>query len=142
MKDIRVDGIFQRVFVLSEAQGDNGKTRIVYIPIKALHRTDYDRLLLIEKTAGRRPMLEEMKKTTLDNGKNALALYDSLIQVVEMNDNIRGTRLQKPDEKPRDPAVAVVSSPSKEAEAETPVKRKPGRPPGSKNKPKTEESTD
>lgn len=129
MKDIRVDGAFQRVFVLTESED-----RIVYIPLKHLHRTDYDRLVAIEKAAGRGEMLTEMRKTVLDNGKNALVLYDSIIQVLKKNkersevDGVpTGERVLKADEQP--------SRKDQEEEKEAP-RRGPGRPPGAKNKKK------
>lgn len=131
MRDIRVDGIFQRVFILKE-----DAERIVYIPIKLLHRTDYERLKMVEKAAGRGDMLEEMRKTKLDNGKNALVLYDSLIQVFEIKSTkgvATGERLRKPDEPAvKTEKVHVIS----EKESNEAPRRKPGRPPNSKNKPK------
>ena len=130
MKDIRVNGRFMRVFVLTESD-----ERIIYIPIKSLHRTDYDRLLDIEKRCGgNRSMLEEMKKTKLENGKNALTLYDNIIQVADIratkNNIIFGDLLLKPDDpnyKPK--SEQEVEELAKEVDQEKP-KRGPGRPPG------------
>lgn len=89
MKDIRIDGRMQRVFVLKETAD-----RVVYIPVKVLHRVDYQRLIDIEAAAAGR-MLDRMSETTLDNGINALVMYDKLIQVMEVSSN---ARLRKPDE--------------------------------------------
>ena len=75
MRRLIINGRTKRVFVLNETD-----KRIVYIPIDALHRVDYERLKKIEE---KNPdgMLEEMKDTKLDNGRNALVVYDKLIQV-------------------------------------------------------------
>lgn len=75
MRRLIINGRTKRVFVLNETD-----KRIVYIPVDALHRVDYERLKTIDE---KNPdnMLEEMKDTKLDNGRNALVVYDKLIQV-------------------------------------------------------------
>jgi hypothetical protein len=97
MKDFKIDGVLQRVFVLAESD-----QRVVYIPVKALSRVDYTRLIDIE-SKNPSAMLETMKKTTLDNGKNALVLYENLLQVLVKDGaatNVKtGHRLRKPVEK-------------------------------------------
>lgn len=91
MKDIRIDGRLQRVFVLKETT-----ERIVYIPLKTLHRVDYEALKEVSEKYGNE-MMEGLKKTKLPNGRNALAQYDSIIQVsVKKGDDTN--RLRKPEE--------------------------------------------
>lgn len=124
MKDIRVEGRLQRVFVLKETD-----ERIVYVPLKSLTRKDYERLLDIEGKGGE--MLTEMRRTTLDNGRNALSQYDNIIQVVTKLNEKEGVRLRKPDE-PQAPSVAPEKTePKAETVSETQEapKRKRGRPP-------------
>lgn len=134
MKDLRIDGRLQRVFVLQETE-----SRVVYIPLKALNRVDYDRLVDIEKRGG--DMLKEMSRTTLDNGRNALDLYDEIIQIADLGTNIE--RIRKPEEtiitqqapqsEPR-----PKQEPKEEEKPAAPKKRGRGRPP--KNpKPETAE---
>lgn len=129
MKDVRIDGKLQRVFVLKEKED-----RIVYIPVKALHRKDYERLKDIEQRGGE--MMKEMHKTTLDNGRNALELYDNIIQVVKLGAGT-GKRLRKPDEDVEqagsENAIVSTQTPAQE-QAPAPVKRGRGRPPKSAKK--------
>lgn len=91
-KDIRIDGKLARVFVLAE-----NNERIVYIPIKALNRVHYDQLTDISN-ANPTNMLEEMRKTKLSNGRNALTVFDSITQVLIKETDEEGSRLPKPDE--------------------------------------------
>lgn len=97
MKVIKVKGKPTQGFVLKETDES-----IVFIPVKYLHRVDYERLKEIE-TKNPKDMLGELKKTKLSNGINALVQYDKSIIVV-----------------PRDEA---------EGKKKEPVKRGPGRPP-------------
>ena len=138
MQDIRVDGRTQRVFVLKESD-----ERIVYIPIKSLHRVDYDRLLDIEKASAPGKMLDLMLKTTLNNGRNALVQYDSIIQVMFKTDEKNGVRLRKPTEslekqKAEQKKVQVKTSDESDEATElsvstvTPKPRGRGRPPKQK----------
>ena len=93
MKDIRIDNRLQRVFVLRET-----KDRIVYIPVKTLHRVDYERLREIAERKTSDDMLTVMGEVTLSNGINALLQYDSLICVaIKGEDNT--TKILKPGEK-------------------------------------------
>jgi len=133
MQDIRIDGRTHRVFVLTKSD-----KRIVYIPVKSLHRTDYDRLCQLEKQDG--DLLKVMQKTKLDNGRNALELYDDIIQVLDLTKG--NHRLPKPDEAmfgeaapQSEPAKTSEEKPQqaekKEETAEEPKKRGrrgPGRP--------------
>lgn len=148
MKDIRVDGRLQRVFVLKE-----NDDALVYIPLTSLFRIDYERLLDIEAQGGE--MLKVMQRTVLDNGINALAQYDKVIQVMKYGSSKKeGTRRRKPDEEllNADAAEAVVKAEqaeqakSREAEAELkspepekPARRKPGPKPGTKRRKPTSE---
>jgi hypothetical protein len=130
LKDIRIDGRMQRVFVLKETS-----ERILYIALKSLHRVDYDQLLDIDKTYPK-DMLEGMRKTKLANGRNALAQYDAIIQVSVKNQPTGDiSRIRKPDE-------AIISVEVKNAlessqtvvqqtqaatvTVEQPVRKKPG----------------
>ena len=124
-KDIKIDGRMQRVFVLTE----NDK-RICYIPLKSLHRVDYEQLKdLSHKYKSR--MMEGMAETTLQNGRNALRQYDKIIQVA--NKGEAPTRLKKPEEAIITGAVTkeapVVEMVSKEPSSKEPqalkVRRKP-----------------
>ena len=110
MKDVRIDGRLTRVFVLKESDD-----RLVYIPLKVLHRVDYDRLVAIENAVKGRSMsmLERMSEVKLDNGRNALTQYDNLIQVMNktvVDGRIAGERLRKPGE-PEDIASQQVVEP-------------------------------
>lgn len=98
MKVIKVNGSAVKVFVLIE----NDK-RIVYIPVKALERVDYNQLVGIEEKGG--DMLREMSNTVLENGKNALAFYEDIIQVMVKE---TGERIRKPHE----PKVDTKSTPA------------------------------
>jgi hypothetical protein len=93
IKDIKIDGKMQRVFVLH-----SGNNRIAYIPYAYLSQIDYDRLIDLSKKYPDGGMMDAMAKTTLPNNKNMLALYDNLIQVIDMDSNNSGTRLRKPEE--------------------------------------------
>ena len=126
MKDFRIDGVLQRVFVLAESD-----VRVVYIPVKALHRVDYNRLLEME--ARNKNLLQELNRTVLDNGANALVLYEKIIQVF---DKASGKRLKKPEEKIRDERLSInVAESVKESVKEVVqninsdgvVRNKPGR---------------
>lgn len=143
MKDVRIDNRINRVFVLKETD-----ERMVYIPIKSLHRVDYDRLRKIEADAGEGNMLDAMARLAVDNGINALVMYDSLIQVLVKTAEKAGDRILKPGEKrPAPPLVQVVHQPAPQIiYAQAPVvgeqvkqeQPKPRRKPGPKPKPKTE----
>lgn len=135
MEDLRINNKLQRVFVLKRSEES-----VVYIPVKALTRVDYDRLVGIEKKGGE--MLAQMRKETLDNGRNALALYDRVIQVLRLKDDKTGTRLPKPDEpqasiQPQNDSTATTPPPAQtQGETNTdpsPKKRGRGRPPKNSN---------
>lgn len=92
-KDLKINGKLQRVFVLKQTED-----RLVYIPIKSLHRVDYERLkLMVKEKPPRMDLLDFMAKRKLDNGRNALVQFDSLVQVCKLSEN-QAIRLQKPDE--------------------------------------------
>lgn len=124
MKDIRINGRMARVFVLKET-----KDRLVYIPLKNIHRVDYDRLLDIEAAATRAnsDMLDVMSNYKLDNGRNALLQYDAIIQVMQKTTSIGkidvGERLQKPEEAVIQMEIqAVVKEESEKSEGVVPQK--------------------
>lgn len=93
LKRFKIDGRMQEVFVLRETD-----SRVVYVPVKSMHRTDYERF---KKMTSEKPprvdMLDYMSKTKLSNGMNALVQYDRLIQVANIHNNI-GTRVKKTEE--------------------------------------------
>ena len=93
MKVVRINGRNVKVFVLQETE-----TALVYIPVNAIQRVDYNRLLEIEKRGGN--MLNEMRKTKLDNGRNALTQYDNIIQVMHFAPSKKdeGVRIPKPED--------------------------------------------
>lgn len=129
MKDIRINGRTQRVFVLKETA-----ERIVYIPVKALHHVDYIRLKDIAAKGG--VMLDRMADTTLDNGRNALVQYDDIIQVMVKTGTNAGDRMRKPEEPvPEEPVLTQVVVDKHQEQSkdqllvETEQRRKPGRPP-------------
>lgn len=112
LKDIRVDGRLHRVFVLMET-GD----RVVYIPLTSLTQVDYDRLTDISKQDPKN-MLNTMSKSTLSNGRNMLALYDTLIQVMVKTGEGVGTRILKTSERDEAMNFTVTPLPSEDAENE------------------------
>lgn len=139
MKDVRIDGRLTRVFVLHE-----NESRMIYIPLKILHRVDYDRLVRIEKEA-KDNMLERMSEIKLDNGRNALTQYDNLIQVMNKTSVVGGKaggiRVRKPGEPEAmvtAPKVATeqAQSPTEQGVSgeipEKPARRKPGPKPKAK----------
>lgn len=135
MKDLRIDGRMQRVFVLLETD-----ERMVYIPVKSLHRVDYDFLIDLEDKWPRN-MLEGLKKSKLPNGRNALVQYENIIQVLQFTGKGNEVRIKKPHERQPEEVqpvqVEVVSAPTPTVEAqpvqvEAPARKKPG--PKPKNK--------
>ena len=105
----------KRVFVLREDE----KT-IVYIPVKALMRVDYDRIVDIAKKADG-DLLTALRDTRLDNGMNALVLYENSISVKT-----------KEDPKP-EPAPQPTQETVQETQPEPQPQRR-GRKPGPKPK--------
>lgn len=91
MKDFNIDGKVQRVFVLTESE-----SRVVYIPLKDLHRVDYERLLAFDKEEGE--LMKVLARSVLDNGMNALTQFESLLQIMDVTANGQGTRVRKPVE--------------------------------------------
>lgn len=100
MKDFTIDGKTQRVFVLTQSD-----TRVVYIPLKDLHRVDYDRLVEFDKEEGE--LMKVLARSVLDNGMNALTQFESLLQIMDINADGQGTRVRKPVE-----LQSIVSSPN------------------------------
>lgn len=113
LKDIRVDGRLHRVFVLMETSD-----RVVYIPLTSLTQVDYDRLTDISKQDPKN-MLNTMSKSTLSNGRNMLALYDTLIQVMVKTGEGVGTRILKTSERDEAMNFTVTPLPSEEAGKES-----------------------
>lgn len=136
MKDFRIDGKMKRVFVLKET-----KDRVVFIPLLALTRIDYNRLKEAEEKAGAAELLTELRNTTADNGRNLLALLDNIIEVGLKDASQEGvlTRMSKPNEKNRstmqnlDASANPQEVKTSQPEEKKPARRKPG--PKPKNKP-------
>ncbi|WGH49524.1 hypothetical protein [Alishewanella phage vB_AspM_Slicko01] len=93
LKRFKIDGRMQEVFVLRETTA-----RIVFVPIKSMHRVDYERFKeMLKAKPPRADLLDYMTKYRLKNGLNALIQYDNLIQVANIHNNV-GTRIKKTDE--------------------------------------------
>lgn len=130
MEDIRVNNKLQRVFVLRKTDDS-----IVYIPLTSLTYVDYKRLLDVEAQGGE--MLTQMRKETFDNGRNALALYDNVIEVVRLTDKKKGVgkRVLKPGEtaptpEPEQPVAQTTEQPNPQTQKKAAPKKR-GRPPAS-----------
>lgn len=142
MEKIRINGKMENVFVLKDSE-----EAMVYIPLSALQKVDYDRLVKMEEAGGE--MLATLRKTKLDNGRNALAMYDDIIQVIRKYPT-KNVRVPKPDHdsmsthekyqaeverleekeaerKLKEEKEAAKAAPAEE-KAEQPKKRGPGRP--------------
>lgn len=104
MKDFNIDGTKQRVFVLTE-----NASRVVYIPLKDLHRVDYTRLVDLEARDGE--LLKVMASTTLDNGMNALTQYESLLQIADITGDT-AHRVKKPNEKTHASSQQIAQDPN------------------------------
>jgi DNA-binding protein H-NS len=93
LKRFKIDGRMQEVFVLRQTEN-----RIVYVPVKSMHRVDYERFK--EMSAQKPPrvdLLDYMAKYKLKNGVNALVQYDKIIHVANVHNEI-GTRVKKTEE--------------------------------------------
>jgi hypothetical protein len=101
MKTIRIDNKLQRVFVLRE-----NKNRMIYIPVKSLHRVDYERMKEIEAKKTSDDLLTVMGDVKLSNGINALVQFDNLICVAVIDENSEGHKILKPGEK----AIKAISA--------------------------------
>lgn len=107
----------KRVFVLREDEKS-----IVYIPVKALMRVDYERIVDIAKKADG-DLLTALRDTRLENGMNALVLYENSISV------------KTKETKPVPELQQTQETQSTEAQAETePQPKRRGRKPGPKPK--------
>lgn len=107
----------KRVFVLREDEKS-----IVYIPVKALMRVDYERIVDIAKKADG-DLLTALRDTRLENGMNALVLYENSISV------------KTKETKPAPELQQTQETHSTEAQAETePQPKRRGRKPGPKPK--------
>lgn len=104
MKDFTIDGTKQRVFVLTE-----NADRVVYIPLKDLHRVDYTRLMKLDEADGE--LLKVMSTTTLENGMNALTQYESLLQVADISGDT-AHRIKKPSEKVGNSSKPLTQDPN------------------------------
>lgn len=93
LKRFKIDNRMQEVFVLRQSD-----TRIVYVPVKSMHRVDYERFKeMSEQKPPRVDLLDYMSKTKLKNGVNALVQYDNIIHVANINKEV-GTRIKKTEE--------------------------------------------
>lgn len=120
MRDLVINNRTQRVFVISESD-----TRIVYIPVKACDRIDYEELKKIEaNTVAGSDMLRTMKKHRLPNNRNALVQYQNIFQVMTKSGEREGTRLKRPDE----PESALVDKNQVPTKVEAPRENAGGLP--------------
>lgn len=93
LQRFKIDNRMHEVFVLKKTD-----TRIVYVPVKSLHRIDYERFKEMSmKKPPNGDLLDYMSKTKLNNGVNALVQYDNLIHVANVHNNV-GTRVKKTEE--------------------------------------------
>ena len=111
----------KRVFVLREDE-----TTLVYIPVKALMRVDYDRIVDIAKKADG-DLLTALRDTRLDNGMNALVLYENSISV--KTKEIKPEPAPQPTQEPAQEPQPQTSEPQPE-----PQPKRRGRKPGPKPK--------
>lgn len=151
LKDItimkkNVGKMLVKAFVLLESE----KTTI-YIPLNLIQQRDYDRLKDISQKKNYSSMLEAMKATTLDNGRNALVVYDGMIRIQHHNEipeeSYRGQREKQqleekqgikvdrgPEHQKTETTTEETTSTASESntEGEQPKKRGRGRPPKNK----------
>ena len=121
MKDFTINGKRARVFVLTSTD-----TRVVYIPVLGVEYVDYQRLVEMEKKSGRMPLLDYMNEHKLDNGINALELYQELIQVADIVNGDELRRIMKPSERELAGQAALMQS--EQAPKATPEKVDSGLP--------------
>lgn len=112
-----------RAFVLKD-----GEAATIYIPVSKLGGIDYRRLKEIEEKGGE--MLTTMRDTKLSNGKNALALYQNLIETqfkpeFEEKQNREATRQEEETNEEETNEETV----SQKTETTKPTPKKRGRPP-------------
>lgn len=136
MKDFKIDGRLQRVFVLRETD-----ERVIYMPVRSLHRVDYERMVDLENKnkSSKDDLLTIMADTRLDNGMNALVVYKNVIQVMEKGENgnsriLRANERNNAIQENTEPKVVervierviVKEVPVKEEPAPAKTRRKPG----------------
>lgn len=136
MKDFKIDGRLQRVFVLRETD-----ERVIYMPVRSLHRVDYERMVDLENKnkSSKDDLLTIMADTRLDNGMNALVVYKNVIQVMEKGENgnsriLRANERNTAIQENTEPKVVervierviVKEVPVKEEPAPAKTRRKPG----------------
>lgn len=121
LKDITIDTQAgkQRAKVIILNETDKA---LVYIPLKALSRIDYNRFKAIHEKS-ELDLLTTMRDEKLDNGRNALVVYKNVISV------------QNKDQ-PKEEEPVKVEEPKQETEQteEKPKRRGPGRPPKNADK--------
>ena len=109
-----------KVVVLNETD-----KAVVYIPLKAMTRVDYNRLQEIYDNA-ELDLLTTLRDHKLDNGRNALVVYKNIIEVYN-----KQPVESAPSTSERDTVQAEQPAPEKTEEPK-PARRKPG--PKPKNK--------
>lgn len=80
LKDIRIKTLngerLTKVIILKETEKG-----IVYIPLNAISRVDYNRLTeLYYRTKDKMDLLEALREERLDNGRNGLVVYKDVIK--------------------------------------------------------------
>lgn len=123
LKDLTVDTYVgkRRVKVIVLNETDKA---VVYIPLKAITRVDYNRLKEIHEKA-ELDLLTTLRDYKLDNGRNALVTYKN---VIEVQDKVVEPKEAKAPDEP------VQTNQSEKTETDEKPKRKPGRPPKAKAK--------
>lgn len=93
-RDMRINGKLIRAWILRETD-----ERILYIPVKSMHRVDYEWFRENDKRVPNgSDFLNYMAKTKAKNGQHALKLYEAIIQVAIKNSKTDAQRITKPDE--------------------------------------------
>lgn len=116
LKDITIETQAgkQRAKVIILNETDNA---LVYIPLKALSRIDYNRFKEIHEKS-ELDLLTTMRDEKLDNGRNALVVYKNVISVQN-----------KEQPKEEEPVKVEEAKQETEQTEEKPKRRGPGRPP-------------
>lgn len=111
MIEMTLNGERKLVFVVND-----GEAAMVVLPIEKLSKVDLKRIYAMDQKQEK--LLDVMRETVLDNGANALGMYNGLFEVV-------------PKEKPKKEEVPVQTLTEGEGEVPEKPKRR-GRPPKAK----------
>lgn len=121
MIEVEIEGKRKLCFLIRK-----GEKNYIVIPIDGMLSIDYKRISDMESQGG--DLMRVMRDTTLDNGKNALSLYQDTFKVVPI-------KKPQPAKQQIQETVSQESAQSMDANAdEQKPKRGRGRPKGSKTK--------